>query len=460
MKVVRSLDAFRKSLLAQILAVSLGGVVSFLVIVTILFQTTTIFRIFPASLSEAAQPFSDLVLLLENLPADAEENVLSAVGSGGLVAVIREDFPPGSAARPDLVQRFASNDADVAAFATARDVRFRYLSKFGVLSPKPERSPDEIKSAMAIEISTRLQDGRILSIVFPPLFFLVGGSLGPLVFLSFIALIIGILSIVLIKHALQPLHNLERATQDFDGVSALTSVEEAGAEEIRRVARALNASQQRVKALMDERARMVSAIAHDVRTAITKLRLRLDQPDDVEHTDIAQDLNQMQRLIEDMLTYARSNQTQSRLELVNLSEFADAYVKDAPTNIAAETIGNDGPFVIAADPVALTRVLNNLVDNAIRYGGDVTLTYGLVNDRFEIRIDDNGPGIPEDDLENVFEPFFRLETSRNRDTGGSGLGLGIAKALTEAQGGVLTLRNRPCGGLSAIMTFPEPCNVN
>ena len=460
MSVIRYLDAFRKSLFAQILAVSLGGVSGFLMIVAVLFQTTVIFRIFPSSLSEAAQPFHDVVLLIENVPTNAERNALSAINGSGLVVVIRDDFQPDSLEQPQLMRRFESGNVEVSTFLSERNVRFRYISRFGVLSSKLEQLPYESKTVTAIEISTRLNDGRIISVIFPPLFFLFGGSLGPLVFLSFIALIISILSIVLIKHALQPLQRLERATQNFDGVSGLMMVEESGAEEIRRVARALNLSQRRLRKLMDERSRMVSAIAHDVRTAITKLRLRLDRPDDIVRTEVEQDLAQMQRLIEDMLTYAKSNQTQSHLELVNLSDFAKDYVNDAPTEIAADIVGEDEPFVIAADRLALTRVLNNLVDNATRYGGDVTLTYGLVKDEFEIRICDNGPGIPEEDLENVFEPFFRLETSRNRDTGGSGLGLGIARALLEAQGGALTLRNRPSGGLSAIMRFPEPCKVN
>ncbi|MBI1393718.1 MAG: HAMP domain-containing protein [Alphaproteobacteria bacterium] len=460
MRFVKSLNAFRKSLLAQILAVSLGGVASFFIIIAILFQTTIIFRIFPASLGGAVRQFSDLAVLIEDIPADTEELVLSAVSGSGLVALIHKDFPPGSTAQSDFLERFASIDEEVAAFAAAREVRFRYLSRFGVLNPRPERSPDKLRAVTALEISTKLQDGRTISVVFPPAAFFLGGSLGPFALISFIALMIGIVTIVLIKHALRPLQDLERATQHFDGVNGLASIEDNGAEEIRRLARALNASQRRVKTLMDERSRMVSAIAHDVRTAITKLRLRLDQPENVDHTEIEQDLVQMQRLIEDMLTYAKSNQLKSRLELVNLAEFAKTYVKDAPTQIRGETLGADAPFVIAADPLALTRVLNNLVDNAMRYGGGVTLTFGLVDDGFEIRVEDDGPGIPEEHLESVFEPFFRLETSRNRDTGGSGLGLGIARVLTEAQGGVLTLRNRPSGGLSAIMTFPEPCKVS
>ena len=116
-------------------------------------------------------------------------------------------------------------------------------------------------------------------------------------------------------------------------------------------------------------------------------------------------------------------------------------------------------FRIAADPVALTRVLDNLVDNAIRYGGETTICYGETDLGFEIRIQDDGPGISEEHLEQVFEPFFRIESSRSKDTGGSGLGLGIARALIAAQGGDLDLSNRRTGGLCATIVFPISCRL-
>ncbi len=237
-------------------------------------------------------------------------------------------------------------------------------------------------------------------------------------------------------------------------------MKEEGAEEIRRVTRALNRTQDQVRVLIAQRARLISALAHDTRTSLTKIRLRIEGSAELDAEAIGNDINQMKTLIDDMLTYAKSGEPSAPKELIDLRIFLSAYANSAPYDLPYKTNKPDVPFTIAAEPQALTRALNNLVENARLYADGATLHSEQTGTGYHIFIDDDGPGLPDDHLTDVFEPFFRLEGSRNRETGGSGLGLGIAKGLLEAQGGVLTLMNRKPQGLRATITFPLGAKVN
>ncbi len=448
------------SLFTQVLAVSLSGLVGFLLFILILFQTTTIFRVFPSALQGIAKPLSEIVFLIENVPPDAEETALSALAGQSYAARLSDAFPPDAKPRPGLRDQILAYDLEVAAAFARRDLRFRHLSPAALVGQNRAGETSAFRAMAALEISVTLKDGRVLSVLFSPTSLLVGQSRGFVILLVLAVFFFGGVSAVLLNQALRPLRELEQATHRFGETdAAATPLRETGAEEIRRVARALNRSQRRVESLMEERARIVSAIAHDVRTSITRLRLRIDQPSDFDSAAATRDLDQMQTLIEDMLTYARSSQKSPQLELMELTEFIQAYAEDSPAPLEAEEIGHQEVFSVAGDPVSLRRALNNLVDNAVRYGGGAALKYGRTDHGFEIRIEDDGPGIDNSLLETVFEPFYRLEDSRNRATGGSGLGLGIARTLIEAQGGALMLENRKSGGLRAIIQFPESCRV-
>jgi signal transduction histidine kinase len=235
---------------------------------------------------------------------------------------------------------------------------------------------------------------------------------------------------------------------------------EDGPREVATAARAFNTMAERIRRFVGDRTQMVAAIGHDLKTPITRLKLRAELLDDDEQRrKILADLEEMEAMIGATLAFARDDAAAEPSVMVDLAALCRT-VLDEATDAApemADAITYDGPehLTVRARPVALKRALANLVGNALAYGGAARLTLAeAAPGQLRIVIEDDGPGVPEYELEGVFQPFRRLETSRNRETGGSGLGLPIARNILRAHGGDVVLRNRPKGGLAAVMTLP------
>lgn len=230
--------------------------------------------------------------------------------------------------------------------------------------------------------------------------------------------------------------------------------ENHGPLEVRQMARSFNDMAHRLQSQFEERSLLMGAVSHDLRTPLTRLRMRLErlQPDPVVDRCV-QDIRDINALIEgvlDALNEERQFETPVPIDGLALVQ---AMVDDLAEQ--GMQVSANGQAVTAwAQPVALQRVLSNLIGNALRYGQQAQVSVSLDQDRWRITIDDQGPGIPAAMLTEVFKPFVRLDPSRNRDSGGVGLGLYIARELTWRQGGQLTLSNRPEGGLRALLDLP------
>jgi len=282
--------------------------------------------------------------------------------------------------------------------------------------------------------------------------------------ISIIAWMVGLLVIVFIslciavlRMTFRPLKQLEVAAQSIGTTSKFQELEEAGTEDLRRVARALNQSQTRIKALLAERSQMLAALAHDIRTGLTHIKLRLDKVGLTKADDFADDIETMEQLISDMLLYARAEQPTDTFQLLDLSKFIQDLVDALPYEVDFE--GCFEPFWIAADRTSLKRAITNLTDNAHCYASNPKVRIGLQDGDLLITVEDRGPGIAASDLARIFDPFYRAETSRSRDTGGSGLGLTISRALLSAHGATLSLSNRNEGGLCAAIIFSSDIRV-
>jgi signal transduction histidine kinase len=231
---------------------------------------------------------------------------------------------------------------------------------------------------------------------------------------------------------------------------------ETGPLEIRQAARAINTMQSRLTRFVEERTRLLAAMSHDLKTPLTRMRLRAELLDDGELRErFEADLGEMQAMVQDALDFMRGVHAQAPASLVDVDAMLAALQLDQQAvkrsvRIEGRTIG---PYVGVESQ--LRRCLTNLVDNAVSYGGEATVRVDDNAERLMLRVLDSGPGIPQGDLEHVFEPFQRLEPSRSRATGGTGLGLTIARDVARAHGGEITLRNRPEGGLEAIVTLPR-----
>lgn len=233
-------------------------------------------------------------------------------------------------------------------------------------------------------------------------------------------------------------------------------VPETGAPEMRRAAAAFNRMQARLTGLLAERTRMLGAIAHDVRTALTRLRLRLELiEDETQRRKAEADLAAVDTMLAEALAYARDVAAAEPLREVDLAGLVRRAVDDLADAGKKATLSAPPRLAQPGRPVALRRAVDNLLQNAVTYGGAAEVTLEAGPDGTVLRVADRGPGIPDEQKEAVFEPFFRIERSRSRATGGSGLGLAVARAIVRAHGGEIRLEDRPGGGLVAVATLPR-----
>ena len=231
---------------------------------------------------------------------------------------------------------------------------------------------------------------------------------------------------------------------------------EEGSRELRNATRAFNLMQERLRRFVDDRTMMLAAISHDLRTMLTRLKLRVEfiQDEEQQYKAIA-DLDEMQSMLDSTLAFARDDAADEPRTLTDLAALVGSLCDDiADTGADVSCTGPDRlPYNCA--PGAIKRALGNIVSNAIKYGGKAVVTLTDEIDRIEITVSDDGPGIAEARREDVFRPFFRLEESRNRETGGSGLGLAVARSIVRRYGGDILLEDGVRGGLLVRIVFPH-----
>lgn len=228
----------------------------------------------------------------------------------------------------------------------------------------------------------------------------------------------------------------------------------SGPAEVRTAIHAFNDMQASLRNHMRQRTQTVAAIAHDLRTPLTRLRFRAEQAPDAVRDRMAADIEEMDALIGQAMAFVRGETTPERREPLDLDGLAADCVSGFAETGAAVAFDGGGALPVLADPAALRRALDNLVGNAVKYGGVARVKAFALDGAAVVTVEDDGPGLPEDELEAVFEPFHRAERSRNRETGGAGLGLTVARQAARASGGDVTLANRQTGGLVANLSLP------
>ncbi|WP_319498947.1 ATP-binding protein [uncultured Cohaesibacter sp.] len=270
------------------------------------------------------------------------------------------------------------------------------------------------------------------------------------------AVLIILVVVLIVRKLTAPLRELESASRKLGRGEAIAPLKEEGPTEIRGTISAFNAMQERLLRFVQDRTRMLAAVSHDLRTPITTLRLRTEFIDDDEMREKLQaTLEEMQAMTDAVLAFAREDASKEETRDVNLAALLSSMAEDYQE--LGRNVTFDGPdnLTFACRQVSLKRALTNLTENALRYAGNADLFLSATPRHIEIRICDNGPGIPAEKLEEVFTPFFRVEGSRNLETGGVGLGLSITRTIIRSHGGDVTLVNRPSGGLAATITLPR-----
>ncbi|MGD9883192.1 MAG: ATP-binding protein [Reyranella sp.] len=237
---------------------------------------------------------------------------------------------------------------------------------------------------------------------------------------------------------------------------AAPALPESGPSELRAAAHAFNQMQQRVRRLIEDRVQMLGAVSHDLRTPITRLRLRAEFVDDTEQqAKMLKDLDEMETMISAALAFAREETLVEPRGRVDVRGLLDEIMVDLIESGYAVTVSGPECAEIGGQRTALKRALRNVLENAVKYGHRVDVRLTAKARDLVVAIEDDGPGIPETELEDVFRPFYRVDRSRNRQTGGTGLGLTVARSVLRGHGGDITLANRPEGGLIQTVVLPR-----
>ena len=253
----------------------------------------------------------------------------------------------------------------------------------------------------------------------------------------------------------RPIQQLAIAAERLGGNLNSPPMDEQGPREARRASRVFNQMQSSIRAQLEERERFLAAVSHDLRTPLTRMKLRIESiPESAASARLRDDVSEMATMLDATLSYLRGEAHDEPWQRVDVQSLVESVAEDAcESGGSVEVSGSAQP--VDALPHALRRCLDNLVENATRYGGNTCIRLLDSPANLVIEVQDDGPGIPENRLAQVMEPFVRLEDSRNRDSGGVGLGLSIALDAVRRHGGELRLRNAPEGGLIARVTLPR-----
>jgi signal transduction histidine kinase len=411
---------------------------------------------------EAAGRAANVARLIEEAPPDLHPSIVRAANSplvrfdlSGIASVQHSDHSDGGLVEARI--RTLLDDS------YSRDIRVELHEVEGRLMPLPNLSREMTDMHMAMmrgeltaaemNLSIAIRGGQWLNVGTrferPPIQW-------PLYSMLTFAMSAGLLLVVVIWFVMTrltgPLRRLARAADSLGRGEDVAELPVAGPTEVRDLTGAFNRMQDRLTRFVGDRTRMLAALGHDLRSPLTAMRVQAEMVDDAETRDsLVASVEEMQGMVDATLTFARGLTGSEQPETVDLHEFLEALRADMPGGFAIDA----GPRIEARlRPNAMRRALRNVIENAIRYGGGATVGWHRQGDTLVLTVEDDGPGIPQDKLEKVFDPFYRIEESRSLETGGHGLGLSIARTIVQAHGGDITLENRETGGLRAAVSIP------
>lgn len=411
---------------------------------------------------EAAGRAANVALLLEEAPETLQQAILRAADSplvrfdlSGIPAVEQGTHADGGAVEARVRGLLGG--------ANDRDIRVELNEVDQDMPPMSHLAPEMAEmhlammrgelSAIEMQLSIALTDGRWLNVGTrferPPL------QWPWISFVSFgitATIILVAACWFLLTRLTGPLLRVSRAADQLGRGEAVDPLPLIGPREVRGLTRAFNRMQARLTRFVTDRTRLLAALGHDLRSPLTAMRVRAEMVEEDETREsLIASVEEMQEMVDATLAFARGMASTEAYETVELG----AYLKQLQTDmIDGFTLDAADSFWVRLRPKSVRRGLRNIIENAQRYGGGADVAFRHDTDHVHVLVADSGPGIPEPELEQVFEPFFRLEKSRSRETGGTGLGLSIARTIIRAHGGEVTLANRAEGGLLVTVTLP------
>ncbi|MEW5423710.1 ATP-binding protein [Amorphus sp. 3PC139-8] len=385
-----------------------------------------------------AAEVATLATLIERAPTRAEaQAIVYAASSQMFVSATLE--PDGKLPPPAPKPFFSLLDRTLSA-----SVRDRVGRPFAI---------EIINEAKFVEIQVKLNAG-ILKVVVRRSQAYATNSHITLVWMAGTSVVLLSIATLFLRNQIRPIQRLAEAAESFGRGRPIEGFRPRGATEVRQASRAFIEMRRRIERQMEQRTAMLAGVSHDLRTILTRFKLELAFLPESEETDaLKKDVDAMQAMLEGYLTFARTDIDESS-ETLDLADLLDDLAAECRRHGADTTVTFEGDREIEAKPNALKRGLHNLAMNAARYGKTVQIAGRNLDGWVTITIDDDGPGIPAAAREDVFRPFFRLDTARNQDVSGTGLGLAIARDAIRGHGGDIMLADAPLGGLRARVHLP------
>jgi signal transduction histidine kinase len=399
---------------------------------------------------ETARRISDIVAVLNALKPEDRASVVSSLSAFSVLVSKVEPGPPAPVP--------ASATAENNAARSFEEVLRHFLGKRWPVGVVPYQ---KTVNGTIFMIKVRLEDNSWISLK-SYLANDVNTSLNAL-FPKLIILLVSVLllSLIAVRWVTRPLQTMALAAEALGKDINHPPLVVKGPQEVRRAAQAFNTMQARLAGYIRERTRILAAVSHDLKTPITRLRLRVEVLDDpVLKAKFIKDLEELEDMVSATLDFIHGLGTEERAQWIDINALLESLQSDAREMGREVTIQGTTTAPFLGNPQALKRCLSNIIDNAVTYGRRAALIVEDSDIRLQISVHDAGSGIPEKEMERVFDPFYRLEQSRNRASGGTGLGLTIARNIARSHGGELSLRNLPGGGLEAVLTLPRRDRVD
>jgi signal transduction histidine kinase len=460
------LSLWPQSLFGRLLAASIAAVLLAQLVALLLIAQERQHFMLQGSVREWTRRITDLTLMLQPLTAsDRADAIAELSGAPGIPPPDPHHPPDHVFVRLPLLSDFVP--------ALKEQLHTTLGPAYGIeIRPTPDPAPTAIAVPASgyeahelamhqghhqqhYDVTVRFADGGAVTYRIARLR---GGAPLPRNLILNLTLLLLLLVVVLYAAArsiTRPLSDLARAADRIGRDTRPAQLEERGARELRNAARAFNTMQDRLRRYLDSRTRVLAAMSHDLKTPLTRLRLQVEALDNPPmQARIGRELDEMESMVREALALFRGLDDGEPAAPVDIGALL-AQIRDEFADMGATvTISGQALQPFVGKPQALKRCFTNLIANAVKFGSraDVVVEDGA---QLVVRVRDHGPGIPEEELERVFEPFYRLESSRNRDSGGTGLGLSIARDIAQTHGGSLTLANLASGGLEATLRLPR-----
>ncbi|MBX9990570.1 ATP-binding protein [Phreatobacter oligotrophus] len=385
------------------------------------------------------QDIAALIDIHRTYPADRDDATLKRIARERLnlmVDILPPEPLPVAGPRPFF---------DVLDAALSREIALQVGRPFWI---------DTVGNSALVEIRIQLEDGKIMKVFARRGMAYASNSHIFLVWMVIASLVLIAIAILFLRNQIRPIQALAAAAEDFGKGREVAGFRPRGASEVRQAALAFIEMRRRIERQIDQRTTMLAGVSHDLRTILTRFKLELALlPEGPETEALRRDVDEMGRMVEGYLAFARGDAGEAPavadIEIMLKEIGADAERTGAPTTVAYH-----GQPTVKVRPDAFRRCIANLVVNAARYGDAIAITGHRDHRWLTVTVDDDGPGIPAENREDVFKPFLRLDDARNVDDGGSGLGLAIARDIARSHGGEISLSDSPLGGLRATVRVP------